>query len=245
MMKILGIDTSTAVASVALVEDGKLALEEVQPSASKSSNTNHANHAEILLPLVERVLNRAALSLSDISAIAVSIGPGSFTGLRIGLSTAKGLAYGWDVPIVGVPTLLAIAARVTDWEGLICPFLDARKEEVYAALFNKKGDSLERLTEDRVSLPKEVIQRIQFYSDCGPCLLVGDGTKVYGELIKTALREKAFLTLGDAYPSTASAVARLGEERLRHERPDPLGPLTPVYLRPSEAELKRARRDIL
>jgi tRNA threonylcarbamoyladenosine biosynthesis protein TsaB len=236
---ILGIDTSTAVASAALVEDGKLVLEEAQQAARQSSSTNHANHAETLLPLIDRILKQAALSLSDLSAIAVSIGPGSFTGLRIGLSTVKGLAYGWNVSIVGVPTLLAIAARVTDWEGLICPLLDARKKEVYAALFSKKGERLERLTEDAVSSPGEVIRSIRSHNGRERCLFVGDGTKAYGELIKTALGEKCLFTLGESYSSTALAVARLGEARLRVAQPDPPGPLTPVYLRASEAEVKR------
>ena len=243
-MRILGIDTSTAVASVALVEDGKLVLEETREAALESSSTNHANHAEILLPLIDRILKQAALSLSDVSAIAVSIGPGSFTGLRIGLSTVKGLAYGWNVVIVGVPTLLAIAARVVDWDGLICPFLDARKKEVYAALFSKKGERLERLTEDVVASPEEIVRSMRSHNGHERCLFIGDGTKVYGDLIKTALGEKCLFTPGDTYPSTASAVARLGEERLRLAQPDSLGPLTPVYLRASEAELKRGRREI-
>ena len=142
-MKILGIDTSTVTASVALVEEGKLTWEEVSPPSEQSrlcpGAVHRANHAETLLPLMHTVLTKTGVSLPEISALAVSIGPGSFTGLRIGLSTVKGLAYGWDIPVVGVPTLLAVAARVTNWEGLVCPLLDAKKNEVYTALFQKKG----------------------------------------------------------------------------------------------------------
>jgi tRNA threonylcarbamoyladenosine biosynthesis protein TsaB len=242
---ILGIDTSTAVASVALVENGKLILEEVQHAGSQSTATNHTNHAEILLPLVDSILERAALSLSDVKAIAVSIGPGSFTGLRIGLSTVKGLAYGWNMPVVGVSTLFAIAERVTGWDGLICPFLDARKKEVYAALFRKKAATLERLTEDLVFPPNRILDRIQSRNSREPCLFIGDGAKVYGDVIKMVLGKECFLTEGENYPSIASAVARLGEERLSHDQSDPLGPLSPLYLRPSEAELKRGKQDTL
>lgn len=241
-MRVLGIDTATATASAALVEEGKLVLEEVRSGHTRSEGlapTDRGNHAEILLPLVDTILKRAALPLSEISAFAVSIGPGSFTGLRIGLSTVKGLAFGWNIPVVGVPTLLAVAARVTDWDGLICPFLDARKKEVYAALFCKKAETLERLTQDLVCAPESIIRSIQSSGYREPCLFIGDGIKVYGDLIKSSLGDDAVITLGESYPSTAFAVARLGEERVRRQEFDPLGPLVPLYLRPSEAELKR------
>jgi len=242
-MKVLGVDTATAAASVALVEDGRLILEEVSPEdrqrRSSSSAAVRVNHAETLLPLIDGLFKRAGLSLSEISALAVSIGPGSFTGLRIGLSTVKGLAYGWNVPVVGVPTLLALAARVTDWEGVICPFLDARKKEVYAALFRKQAGTLERLTEDLVSPPERIIQRIQSSVERGRCLFIGDGTRAYGDMIKDTLGDLGHLTLGEAYPSTASAVARLGEEKILSEGGASPGALVPLYLRPSEAELKQ------
>lgn len=242
-MKVLGVDTATATASVALVEDGRPILEEVFPhhreSRLLSTGVERANHAETLLPLIDGLLKRAGLSFSEISALAVSIGPGSFTGLRIGLSTVKGLAYGWNIPVVGVPTLLALAVKVTEWEGAICPFLDARKKEVYAALFRKRAGALERLTEDLVSPPARVIRRIQSSVPQDPCLFIGDGTKAYSDLIKNSMGDLSSLTLGEAYPSTACAVARLGEERVRNQESDSPGALVPLYLRPSEAELKK------
>lgn len=176
--------------------------------------------------------------MADISALAVSIGPGSFTGLRIGLSSVKGLAYGWEIPVVGVPTLLAVAARVTDWEGLICPLLDARKKEVYAALFRKRDRAVERLTDDLAASPDRVLERIQAVGSGKPCLFIGDGTKIYRELIRSSMGDKASLTLGESYPSVAFAVACLAQERLGRGDYDPLGPLVPMYLRPAEAEVK-------
>ena len=242
-MKILGIDTSTATASVALVEDGGLILEEIREGNTRlgdlSAPTGRTNHAEILLPLVERVVERAKITFSEISALAVSIGPGSFTGLRIGLSTVKGLSYGWETPVIGVPTLLAVAARVTVWQGLICPFLDARRKEVYAALFQKKGDKgLERLTGDLVCPPEQIIQEIQSYHQ-ETCLFIGDGTRVYKGLIKAYLADRALVTLGESYPSTAFSVARIAEEKVKKGEFDSPGLLAPLYLRPSEAELKK------
>ncbi len=243
-MKILGLDTAAAIASVALVEDGKIILEELCPGKREgeifSVPIKRANHAETVLPLIDNVLKKAGLSLSEISALAVSIGPGSFTGLRIGLSTVKGLAYGWKIPVVGVPTLHAVAARVTEWDGLICPFLDARKKEVYAALFRKKAGTLERLTEDLVSPPENILQLIQSLKTPEPCLFIGDGSQVYGNLIRSSfLRNGVLVTLGECYASTAAAVARLAEARIQKNEFDPIGPLVPLYLRPSEAEVKR------
>ncbi len=241
-MLILGIDTATTTASAALVEGGKIIGEEIGdgPGPSGHSSPNgRANHAEILLPLIDRLLGRAGLALAGISGLAVAIGPGSFTGLRIGLSTVKGLAYGSELPVVGVPTLPAVAGRVNDREGFICPFLDARKKEVYAALFYRKGERLERVTDDLVCAPEKIIEAVRCLVENGPCLFIGDATRTYANVIKERLGERGLLTLGEGYPSTASSVARLAEERIRRQEVDPVGPLVPLYLRPSEAELRK------
>ena len=241
-MMILGIDTATATASVALVEEGRVIAEEVRSAPRQSGphpSGGRGNHAEILLPLIGMVLAKAGVLLPEISAFAVSIGPGSFTGLRIGLSTVKGLAYGWEVPVVGVPTLLAVAARVTGWDGLVCPLLDARKKEVYAALFRKEAETLERLAEDLVCSAEAVIERVAALDGGEPCLFIGDGIQSYGKLITAALGDRSRVTLGEVYPSTACAVAQLGEARLARQERDPVGAMVPLYLRPSEAELKK------
>lgn len=241
-MIILGIDTATATASAAMVENGRLVAEEVGddlPASRNGAAVHRSNHAEILLPLIDKLLDRAGVRLSDVSAFAVAIGPGSFTGLRIGLSTVKGLAYGSEAPVVGISTLAAVAARVNDSEGLICPFLDARKKEVYAALFCRKGEALERVSDDVVSAPPAVVESARQRMNGGRCLFIGDAVPAYEDLIKAGLGEKVRLTLGEGYPSTASAVARLAEDKVRRRELDPIGPLVPVYLRPSEAELKK------
>lgn len=236
---ILGIDTATATASVALVEDGRLISEEIRSSARQRGPGSRGNHAEILLPAIETVLSKAGVSLPAISAFAVSIGPGSFTGLRIGLSTVKGLVYGSEIPVVGIPTLEAIARKVTGWDGLICPLLDARKKEVYTALFRRRAGALERLTEDLVSSAEAIIERVAALDGGEPCLFIGDGIQGYGRLITAALGGRSRVTLGEVYPSTACAVAQLGEARLARQERDPVGAMVPLYLRPSEAELKK------
>ena len=239
---ILGIDTSTTIASVALVERGKIVGEESASDRVLSGGlapAARANHAEVVLLLIDRLLGRAALVLADVAGFAVTIGPGSFTGLRIGLSTAKGLTYGVDAPVVGIPTLLALAARVNDHEGLICPLLDARKKEVYAALFRRTDQGLERISDDVVLSPEQVVESVRSVTDREACLFLGDGVWVYRNAIQAGLGDRALFNSGDSYPSTAAAAARLGEKKILSGEREAAGSLAPIYLRPSEAELKR------
>lgn len=240
-MRILGIDTASTNASAALLEDGRVIADEIRLDDVASRYAARApvpQHAEIILPLIEAVLIKGGTSIEALSGIAVSIGPGSFTGLRIGLSTVKGLVYGCAIPVVGVSTLLANAARVTDWDGLICSFFDARKKEVYAALIRKQASSLDRLTEDLVGDAESIARRVHSLTGGVPVLFVGDGAKVYGDLLIRLFGASVSLNRGPSYPSVACAVARLSADRFRRRDVDSLGSLTPVYLRRSEAELK-------
>ncbi|OGQ83560.1 MAG: tRNA (adenosine(37)-N6)-threonylcarbamoyltransferase complex dimerization subunit type 1 TsaB [Deltaproteobacteria bacterium RIFCSPLOWO2_12_FULL_60_19] len=240
---ILGIDTSTTIASVALVERGQIICEESAPDLGPNGSrapAARANHAEIVLLLIDKLLGSASLALADVSAFAVTIGPGSFTGLRIGLSTAKGLTFGVDVPVVGIPTLLALAARVNDHQGLICPLLDARKREVYAALFRRTAGGVERISDDVVATPDRVVESVRAAAGAAACLFIfGDGARVYKNVIEEGLGDLALFASDDSYPSTASAAARLGEQKILGGEREAAGSLAPVYLRPSEAELKR------
>jgi tRNA threonylcarbamoyladenosine biosynthesis protein TsaB len=242
-MIILGIDTATAVASVALVEDGKLVAEEIQSSSGKSSTgavAPRGNHAEIVLPLIQSILTKARVAVAQLSGIAVSIGPGSFTGLRVGLATAKGIAYECGLPLVGVSTLHANAARVPNFDGIICSLLDARKNEVYFALFRHDGQDL-RLTDDAMSSIDGALDQLR---DCkwvsgSSLLFVGDGATTYEKFLSRAFTASAQIFAAKGYSSMAAQVARLAEERFRARRTDDLALLAPVYLRPTEAETKR------
>jgi tRNA threonylcarbamoyladenosine biosynthesis protein TsaB len=238
-MLILGIDTATTAASAALVADGKL-VRETRHEAQRNGGPVRSNHAAVLLPLIDRLLNESGRGLRDIEAFAVALGPGSFTGLRIGLSTVKGLVYGTDTPIVGIPTLHAVAARVDDFDGFICPFLDARKKEVYAALFYRRGERLERVSEDVVAAPQTVIDSVRKRLGSQPCLFIGDAVVPYDNLVKTELGPGVLLTIGEGYASIATAAARLADARVRRGEFDAAGPMAPIYLRPSEAELKKS-----
>src|SRR5262245_42025434 len=239
-MRVIGIDTASGAASVALVENGLLLSEKTELSSDFPSDalrrSSKSNRAETLLPLIEELFKNTGVSLQDITGFALSIGPGSFTGLRIGLSTVKGLAYGWGIPVVGVSTLFAYAGRVTDYEGLNLAPCDARINEVYAALFQNHSDGVNLVTEDAVTSATNVVEMVRGLQGHSPCLFVGDGAVVY----KNLLLELPRVCLPEAtnYPTVAAAVACLGKDRFRCNRVDDLGVLTPVYLRPSEAEFK-------
>jgi tRNA threonylcarbamoyladenosine biosynthesis protein TsaB len=242
-MRILGIDTATTIASAALVDDGQIVAErsslDCRSATPSPSPPSRGNHAETLLGLIESVLREGRTSLNELSGIAISIGPGSFTGLRVGLSTVKGLAYGGGIPVVGISTLLANAARVTDFQGWICSFFDAKKNEVYASLFQRNGNGLKRVTDDFVAPAEAAIERIKILSSPAPRMFIGDGAKTYERSLLSAFGKEARLSAGDSYHTIAASVGRLSIEPLRRSEVQELGACVPVYLSLSEAEVKR------
>ena len=242
-MIILGLDTATPTASVALVEDAKLIAEEFyhkskRPEADFPAHAR-GNHAEIVLPLIQSILDRAHISLKSLSGLAVSIGPGAFTGLRIALATVKGIAYDWRLPVVGVSTLHANAARVRDYEGVIGSLLDARKREVYAAIFLRQGQTLTSLSEERVCSIDSAIESLRDLGAANP-VVIGDGAKAYEPLLVQAFGAAVRISAGDEFGSVAAEVAALSWRRFAQHGSDDLASLAPVYLRSSEAENKRA-----
>jgi tRNA threonylcarbamoyladenosine biosynthesis protein TsaB len=238
-MRILAIDTATSTASAALVENGKLVAEQCYP-ANPSANAliSKRNHAEIIVPLIDSVLSAACVKVSDLSAFAISVGPGSFTGLRIGLSTVQGLAYGLEIPIIGVSTLLATAARVTNFDGSVCSFLDARKGQVYAALFRWSAGHLARLTEDTVVSVTEVIDLVRGRPGLGTLMFIGSGATPHEKLLTDEFGDQITVIAGDGYPSVASAIGRLGGEQFGLAAAPAVNALVPIYLRPADAQVK-------
>ena len=241
-MRIVGIDTATSTASVALIDNGSLISEKVYPrheSTDRARGLNSkGNHAETIIPLIESLFETTDISLQDVTGFALSIGPGSFTGLRIGLSTVKGLAYGWQIPVVGVSTLMAYAARVIDHDGLICSLLDARKNEVYAALFQKSDDGIRRVTDDTIASAESVIEMVRHFQNGATCLFVGDGANVYQRLLLAVPGTRVWQDTPN-YPSVAATVAHLAQNRFHSNDVEDLGSLTPIYVHSTEAEFKR------
>lgn len=227
-MKILALDSSAVVASVALCEDGLLLGEMML--------NNGNTHSETLLPMVEFLLDKFSLSPDDIDAFAISKGPGSFTGVRIGAATVKGLAFGTDIPCVGVSTLEALAYNLIGYDGLICPVMNARRKQVYTALFRASNGTLERIFPDEAIAIAELDEKLKAFDE--PVRLVGDGYDVTLELlthphIPTPHRLRA---------QSAYSVAQVARELLAKNKEFPDVALAPSYLRLSQAERERAER---
>jgi tRNA threonylcarbamoyladenosine biosynthesis protein TsaB len=187
------------------------------------------SHTASLPGLVDRVLARAGAALADVDAIAVSIGPGSFTGLRVGLGLAKGIAYAGGLRVAAVPTLEALASVADAAPGeTICAALDARKREVYAALFRATGGRPERLSPDAALAPDVLAAQLP-----AGTVLVGDAGEVYGPAFAGRARVLPFAT----FHPRGGAVARLGYARLVAGAAADVGPLEPVYVRAPDAQL--------
>jgi tRNA threonylcarbamoyladenosine biosynthesis protein TsaB len=189
------------------------------------------SHAASLPGLAERVLTEAGLDAAAVEAVAVSIGPGSFTGLRIGLGFAKGLCFAGGLPLVTVPTLEALADAVEASPGtVVCAALDARKHEVYAALFVVEPEGRRRLGPDQALAPEVLAARLP-----PGCVLVGDAAAAYPAVFDGRARVLGF----DRCPPRGGVVARLGWARLMRGERAELGTVEPAYVRPPEAELAR------
>lgn len=219
-MKILAIDTSTLAGSIALLEDEKIIAELTLSLGRK--------HTERLLPELDWLFKRLSLTPEAIEGIAVGIGPGSFTGVRVGLATAKGLALSLSVPLVGISSLDALAEAVRFYPGPILALLDARKGEVFAR-FYQGGTNFHSLSEHFIISPEHLLPRLL------PNLLgVGEGFRAYQDFFQS----RVIFAGGEFEYPRASFIGKLGWERLKRKEEDKLEQLVPIYLRPSDAELK-------
>lgn len=222
---ILAADTSTAANTVAVCRDGQIVAEIVAQSPRL--------HAERLIGAVDWVLNEAQLDIHAINLLAVAIGPGSFTGLRIGASTWKGLALAAEKPLVAVPTLDALALLAEPHEGTVVAAIDARMGEVYGAVYRFTGGRRERLREDAVLPMAALLDGL-----IGPVYCVGDGFTVYRAAAEAASCSPIFAPAHLNVPR-ASAVAAEALALLAAGVPSDGGLVSPVYLRASQAEVNR------
>jgi tRNA threonylcarbamoyladenosine biosynthesis protein TsaB len=194
---------------------------------------NTQSHGRILPALIAQALERAAVGWDDVDGLAVSIGPGSFTGLRIGLSLAKGIAYAGNLPIAAVSTLEALAWAADPKPGdHVWSVLDARMREVYAASFERTATNLVRLTPDEALRPDELAPRIP-----PQAVLIGDAAAVYPALAESGARVLPFTT----HHPRGGTIARLGAAILHAGKAADVGTLEPTYVRPSQAEITHKR----
>jgi len=225
-MKVLGIDTSTSCGAVGLIDDEQV--------LSDTLLNIPVTHSERLLGAIEFSLREARCSIEDVEGWAISLGPGSFTGLRIGVSTVKGLAFATGKPVAGMGTLDVLASQVSPTPYLICPILDARKKEVYSA-FYRYGEAgvLLRQSEDQVLRPEDLVKRIN-----GQTILIGDGVRTYRDLLLRSLPSLAIFPAAPLHIPHGSMVAKLGFELLKKGDHLNVSTFSPIYIRPSEAEVK-------
>jgi tRNA threonylcarbamoyladenosine biosynthesis protein TsaB len=225
-MKILALETATITGSIAILDtyDGLIGESRVNIQIA---------HAERLMSSVDWLLRASQLSIHDMDAFAVSIGPGSFTGLRIGLSTVKGFCFATNKPIVPVPTLDALAQTLPFCSHLICPMLDARKNEVYTGLYRWGKGILEKVIPETAASPEDFTKNIQEMT-----VFLGEGAQRYETVIQDALHSRAVFAPDSRMSPSASTVAEIALEKLnRGIHTDPVN-LTPFYIRKSEAEIR-------
>jgi len=235
-MLVLGIDTATLVCSVALADSEKI-IGEYSLNIKKT-------HSQRLMPLIADLIQDSHLDRESLEGIAVTSGPGSFTGIRIGVATARGLAQGLKLPLVGVPTLDILAAQFPYAGGIICPLLDARRQEVYTCLYRFSGEKMERLS-DYIAAPLEEVLDLLKEKPGERVIFLGDGLERYGDIIRKALGGRASWAPPSLRINRGALVAQLGREELLAGGEiyrDSYKNLQPLYLRRSEAEVRWEER---
>jgi tRNA threonylcarbamoyladenosine biosynthesis protein TsaB len=229
-MIILGIETATNQVGVALGgQEGMLASVHV---------TRGRRHAEVLTPAIDFVCRQARVELAEVSAVAVDVGPGLFTGLRVGVAAAKATAQALRVPMIALSSLDLLAFRVRYTDRLIVPVIDARKGEVYSAFYRQVPGGAQRLTPYRLDRPAELAAELAARGEW--CLVVGDGALRYAELL-AGERRVTLGTAGTAYPSAAALVELAQPRALREEFVQP-SEIEVLYLRRADAEINWERR---
>lgn len=227
-MNILMIDTSGPACGVAIMADGRLVYE--------AELTHRQTHSQRVMPMVDTALQMSDMTAADMDVFGAVVGPGSFTGVRIGVSTVKALAHAADKPCVAVDALEALAANVTAFDGVVCPILDARAQQVYGAIF-RRG---ERLTEDTVEKLTLFLDRVEATGETA--LFLGDGAPGFEAAIRERLGDKAHFAQPQHNGLRAGSACALAARRLEAgETPLDYITLLPLYLRAPQAERERAR----
>lgn len=232
-MKILGVDSSAMVASIAVVEDGV--------TKAEYTINNKKTHSQTLLPMLDEITKMLEEDLSDVDAIAIAAGPGSFTGLRIGSATVKGLAMAWDKPVVAVETVDALAYNMWGSLALVCPLMDARRNQTYTGLyeFAQEGDTCVMNTVlQQCAVPlEEIIDKVNKLGKA--VVFLGDGVPVFKEQIERDCKVPFMFAPANMNRQRAASVAALGEIYFAAGKTQTAIEHGPEYLRMSQAERER------
>ncbi|MEG0570275.1 MAG: tRNA (adenosine(37)-N6)-threonylcarbamoyltransferase complex dimerization subunit type 1 TsaB [Oscillospiraceae bacterium] len=227
-MKILAIDTSAKVASVSIVSQDEVIAE---------FNINcKLTHSQTLMPMCEQILSQTNLKIEDLDAFAVSVGPGSYTGLRIGISAVKGLALATNKPCIAVSTLHALALNVSLFDGVICAVMDARCNQVYCALFNSNANELQRITNDEAIPIDELEVKLKTFQK--NIILVGDGALLCYNSLSDKISNLS-LSPKSQMLQKASSVGLLGVSAYNNGQTLTCDELMPLYLRLPQAQRER------
>lgn len=231
-MKILGIDTSGMVASVAFVEDGLLIAE--------YSVNYKKTHSQTLLPMLDEIVQMTELDLNQVDAIALAAGPGSFTGLRIGAATAKGLGLALEKPLISVPTCQGIAYNLWNSDKLICPILDARRSQVYTGIYTFENETMQVLMEQEAMDIRQLAEKL---NEMGrETIFLGDGVPVYKDILMECMRIPYSFAPAHLNRQRAAAVASLGSLYYAEGKTETAEEHVPIYLRKSQAEREREEK---
>ncbi|QEK13121.1 tRNA (adenosine(37)-N6)-threonylcarbamoyltransferase complex dimerization subunit type 1 TsaB [Crassaminicella thermophila] len=238
-MKILAFDTSSIVASVAVMDDDKLIGE---------YTINHKRtHSQKLMPMIEEVLESCELTMKDIDVVAVAEGPGSFTGIRIGVATAKGLSHAMNIPVIGISTLDALAFNVAFSHGLICPILDARRNQVYTAVYKWDNGNLSMIEEHMAVSIEELVDKLMQRPE--KVIFLGDGVATNKIYLIEKLKDRVLFAPNSMKMPKAASIAELALQKAKEGNLKNCYELLPTYLRKSEAErqyeekIKRCDKD--
>jgi len=231
-MRILAVDTATESCSVAIVDSGNPVVE--------LTHSHGLTHTRRLMPMIDRVLDDCGLSIDDMEGLAVTLGPGSFTGLRIGLSTVKGLAFADSKPVAGVNALDVLARQFPFAGCRICAMIDARKNEVYAAEYQWCQSGPVTLRKARAATPETVLAEMAALHT--PCLYVGNGARRYKDRIAAIQGRHARFCPDGQSVIRAAVIGIMAQEVFDARRDIPLSDLTPLYIRASDAEMHAAAK---
>lgn len=232
-MKILAIDSSSLVASVAIVEDDILVAE--------YTINYKKTHSQTLLPMIDEICRITDYQLEEIDAIAVSAGPGSFTGLRIGSATAKGLGLALKKPLIHIPTVEAMAYNFYDTDNYIVPIMDARRSQVYTGIYSNREGVVKEILPQCIMSIEELVDKINETEH--PVVFSGDGIPVFRERIMELAKVPVLFAPAGINRQRAAAVAELGKKYLLQGRIETAAQHTPDYLRLSQAERERKIRN--
>ncbi|MGL5245214.1 MAG: tRNA (adenosine(37)-N6)-threonylcarbamoyltransferase complex dimerization subunit type 1 TsaB [Sarcina sp.] len=230
-MIVLGVDSSSSTATCALISE-KGVLGEINLNDKKQ-------HSVLIMDMIDRLLQDCNLTIKDVDGFAISEGPGSFTGLRIGMATLKGLSFGTNKPCLGISSLKGLAYNVINFNGIICPIIDALRNNVYTCLFKVENGELISISDSSCLSLDELIEILEAKNE--PVIFLGDGIEKHKETLSEKVKFSSFAPITSTYPK-ASSICALALPLLQQGISGNLNTMAPVYLRKSQAEREYEER---